>query len=355
MINTKLQSIIDTKSAIGNAIVNKGGTITGETPFFNYAAQIDGLATGATIDGYDESAFFLLKQATNAYGGQVREIGVNNGYVYVVGETNRTIKRYYENNLVFLDNSSSYGADIRAIAINNGFVYIAGNTASGVNRGISKFFESNLTLSSNSANFGGVINAIAINNGFIFATGNTSATIKKYYESNLVLAAESPVITAVRDIAINNGYVYTGANDVKRYHEGNLVLDINSANYGGILQSVEIHNGYVYLGGATSIDIKRYYESNLTYLDNTISIGGVLVLGIKGVNNSIYGVGSNGIFKFYESNLSLIKTDIYPTNAGLAFNNGFIYASYSQNTVKYNHNAGYTNISNTPYYLVPKE
>jgi hypothetical protein len=46
MINTKLQSIIDTKSAIGNAIVNKGGTITGETPFFNYAAQIDSIEVG---------------------------------------------------------------------------------------------------------------------------------------------------------------------------------------------------------------------------------------------------------------------------------------------------------------------
>jgi hypothetical protein len=48
MINTKLQNIIDTKSAIGNAIVNKGGTITSETPFYSYASEIDNITTGDT-------------------------------------------------------------------------------------------------------------------------------------------------------------------------------------------------------------------------------------------------------------------------------------------------------------------
>jgi len=51
MINAKLQNIIDTKSAIGNAIVNKGGTITGATPFYSYASQIDNISTGSVLTG----------------------------------------------------------------------------------------------------------------------------------------------------------------------------------------------------------------------------------------------------------------------------------------------------------------
>lgn len=51
MINAKLQNIIDTKSAIGNAIVNKGGTITESTPFYSYASEIDNISTGSVLTG----------------------------------------------------------------------------------------------------------------------------------------------------------------------------------------------------------------------------------------------------------------------------------------------------------------
>jgi hypothetical protein len=55
MINAKLQSIIDTKSAIGNAIVNKGGTVTGSTPFFNYASEINNISTGTPQTVFQDS------------------------------------------------------------------------------------------------------------------------------------------------------------------------------------------------------------------------------------------------------------------------------------------------------------
>jgi hypothetical protein len=55
MINAKLQSIIDTKSAIGNAIVNKGGTVTGATPFFNYASEINNISTGTPQTVFQDS------------------------------------------------------------------------------------------------------------------------------------------------------------------------------------------------------------------------------------------------------------------------------------------------------------
>jgi len=53
-INNKLQNIIDTKTAIGAAIVNKGGTIINSTPFYSYISEIDNLSGGGvSFPGYE--------------------------------------------------------------------------------------------------------------------------------------------------------------------------------------------------------------------------------------------------------------------------------------------------------------
>ena len=69
-IDNKLQTIIDIKEDIGDAINNKGGTITSSTPFAQYATQIDNLQIGGG-GGNGLEINELLQQYTVASGASI--------------------------------------------------------------------------------------------------------------------------------------------------------------------------------------------------------------------------------------------------------------------------------------------
>jgi hypothetical protein len=396
MINTKLQNIIDTKSAIGNAIVNKGGTITSETPFFNYAAQIDGISTGtpqtifqasdgskwaltnavnlvndagnvthdfnywqpannstsdpilnigtvganisgnirlvqvnqvnisqyvnivavdingAKYEGFNGFDFVTNPTPTNTatfnrwllnnsatgtvifanatfttgtyngpnvivneanmafinntanYGGIIRSVTTNNGFIYVGGQTNQTVKKFYESNLGFVGNTANYGGDIQSVTINNGFIYAGGQT----NQTVQKFHEGNLVFVGNTANYGGIIVSVTTNNGFIYAGGGTNQTVQKFHESNLVRVGNTADYGGIiNSVTTNNVFIYVGGDTnltVKKFHEGNLVFVGNTANYGGGIQSVTTNDGFIYVGGQTNQTVQKFEESAIT-------------------------------------------------------------------------------------------
>jgi hypothetical protein len=396
MINAKLQNIIDTKSAIGNAINNKGGSITVETPFYEYAPAIENISTGGgaystfvaqaqdnslytVYNGYDaitnptpttEIPFnvwllnnsatgdVILSNAKTIVGGTfngintvsnqsnlalsnrsaynlggfiwslasnngsifaasynltstanslIRKhfignlanettatvqspttIAVNNGFVYIGGETNLTIRRHHEGNLVFVNNSASYGGSIQNIVINNGFIYAGGGTT----RTIRKYHESNFAYVGETAGFGGDINGLAINNGFIYAGGATNRTLQKFYESNLAFV-------------------------------GNTVNDTGGTGF----RRIHIDNGFIYAGGFINID--KFHEDNLAIVGNTPSNGVFTIWGIDGLGNYIYGTTSNLVRKFYKSNLAFLANTAEHQTSGEARSmrvfNGFIY------------------------------
>jgi len=367
MINTKLQNIIDTKSAIGNAIVNKGGTITGATPFYNYAAQIDSISTG----GGAYSTFVAQDQDNAKY-------TVYNGYDSVTNPTpnlsnNFSFNQWLLNNsatgdvilsnvvvasggnyngpniirddtdIAFVSNSLSYGDTITTLSINNGFIY-----AGGLNIDIiSKFHESNLTRVGNSVTYPGNILTSAINDGFIYVGGQSGDDVEKFYESNLVrLSGSTSYNEAVHTIAINNGFVYAGGvplvgvnRGIAKYHEGNLVRVGNAGNYGGTIQSIAINDGFIYVGGTASNVVRKYNESDLELVGNTATYGAPIAS--IAIDNGIIYVGGNfvsgtnrGVTKFYESNLALVGANLNDSSTAnyggtinsVAINNGFIYA-----------------------------
>jgi hypothetical protein len=489
MINAKLQSIIDTKSAIGNAIVNKGGTITGETPFFNYAAQIDNISTGtpqtifAASDGSKwartnavnltnvsnnvTSDFNYWQPANNSTSDPILNIGTvganisgnirlvpvnqvniaqyvnlvatdNNGAKYVgyngidantnpTPTGNTTFNRWLLNNsatgtvifanatfvnggiyngpnaslniaeMSFVGNTASYGGQIRSIATNNGFIYVGGDTQTGVNRGVRQYHESNLVVSGNTVNFGGDIFSVTTNNGFVYAGGASdvtyaNGTVRKYHESNLVVLGNTVnYVGYVTTITINNGFIYAGGTSnrtvqkygesnltrvgntigyggeifsiatnngfvyavgelgsytngvIRKFHESNLVISANSSNLGGFSRSITINNGFVYVsaGNFSSTLVSKYHESNLVFVGNTALYGG----GIQTIttnNGFIYVGGSTNqrVQKFYESNLAFVgvSNNYNSFIAYLTTNNGFIYAGGDgeRNVKKYN-------------------
>jgi hypothetical protein len=388
MINAKLQSIIDTKSAIGNAIVNKGGTITGETPFFNYAAQIDGISTGTpqTIFAASDGSKWALTNAVNLVNSagnvtydfnrwqpannstsdpilNVGTVGANiSGNIRIVQVNQVNIAQY--GNIVAQDNNGAkyvgyngYDAISNPTPTGNTIFnrWLLNNSASGtivfanatiVNGGTfngpnSSSNESNLTRIGNTPSYGGDITTVAVNNGFIYAGGiGNTARIQKFNESNLTFVGNSVSYggdNQLRSLATNNGFIYAGGrfpNTLQKFGEANLVRVGNTASYGGAIQAIVTNNGFVYIGGEDDYTVKKYHESNLAFVGNSASYGGsIRAIAIN--NGFIYATGDFPftIRKYNESTLSFDSNSV-SYNAvvrSIAVNNGFIYIGGDRN------------------------
>jgi hypothetical protein len=198
MINAKLQSIIDTKSAIGNAIVNKGGTITGETPFFNYAAQIDSIEVGgASKILYTNGGTLIpagLSKTANADNLIEREYGhstqtINNNALFAGGEFNGSNRVSIYNIALTRTNGTDLSFAKRQVvsaSVNNNAIFFGGlavnyqaiNTVESFNSSLVKTVLTNSPtnfpyLSSgnlgNYALFGGGHNATGIGQTTVYA------------------------------------------------------------------------------------------------------------------------------------------------------------------------------------------
>jgi hypothetical protein len=386
MINTKLQSIIDTKSAIGNAIVNKGGTITSETPFFNYAAQIDGISTGGgaystwvaqaqdnslytVYNGYDATtnptpnlsnnfAFNRWLPNNSATG----DIVLSNVVLQVGGNFNGPNIVANEANMAFVNNTASYGGSIFSVTTNNGFIYAGGAGSGGNTRTVQKFHESNLAFVGNTSAYGSFILSITTNNGFIFVGGGDNQPVRKYREDNLAITANSSNYFYTTTLHTNNGFVYAGgygpsfgAGNLAKYHESNLTFVANSASYGGFINAITTNNGFVYVGGATSPTIKKYHESNLAFVSNSNGLGFIATLIVN--NNFIYALTSVDVKKFHESNFALVGNTVSYGNSTvqMTLNNGFIFVGgqpspgNNRGVAKY-HESNLVRVGNTANY-----
>jgi hypothetical protein len=340
MINTKLQNIIDTKSAIGNAINNKGGSITSETPFYEYAPAIENISTG----GGAYSTFVAQAQNNSKY-------TVYTGYHQIDNPTpnlsnNFAFNRWILNNsatgdvvlsnvltsqvatvpflnngvgineayIPFVNKTNVYGGSIQKIITNNGFIYalggvnrikkwnestlgFVGNTsinstsskmelkngfiyaAESTNRTIQKFNESTLTLAANSINTGSSVTQMTIdNNGDFLYVLAAPFTFAKYNTSTLSLVANSPALGgSITNMAYNNGFVYVATSSVlQKFYEGNLVRVDNAPSYNGAIRAVSFSNGFIYVGGATPQTVQKFHEGNLAFVGNTADYGGTI-------------------------------------------------------------------------------
>jgi len=386
MINTKLQNIIDTKAAIGNAINNKGGSITAETPFYEYAPAIENISSG----GGAYSTWVAQAQDNSKY-------TVYNGYDFLGNPTpnlsdNFDFNKWILNNsatgdIIFsnvtLENSGSYNGPntilneslmleqtnyvfnrggtlvaIQSIAINDSFVYVG--TEYNI---VTKLRENNLAFIGDTVNYGNHIYTVVTNNGFVYAGGNiltgTNRGITKYHENNLVLVSNTGNYGGdIRSIVINNGFIYVGgrvADVVRKYNESTLSLVGSTATTGGDVRTIAINNGFVYAGGGIgSNNVAKFHESNLAFVGNTAVYGGV-VYSIA-INNGFLYVGggtANVIRRYNESTLALVNSSAgYGGNINtITIDNGFIYAGGATNqTVQKFYESNFARISNTSNY-----
>ena len=404
MINAKLQNIIDTKSAIGNAIVNKGGTITGETPFFNYAAQIDGISTGTpqTIFAASDGSKWALTNAVNLVNDagnvtsdfnywqpannstsdpilNIGTVGANiSGNIQLVQVNQVNISQYvnivatdtdgakYEGfngfdqitnptptgNTTFnrwLLNNSATGTVIFAnTTIVNGGTFNGANSTSN---------EANLARIGNTASYGGDITSVTTNDGFIYAGGDSNQTVQKFGESNLTRVGNTASYGgSIRSVTTNDGFIYAGGITnltVQKFGESNLTRVGNTASYGGTIESITINNGFIFVGGNAE-KIKKYHESNLVFSSESDFYGGTIFhLAIN--DGYVYAAGGDArdIKKYHESNLVFVSNSISygGTIRSFSISNGFIYAGGDSNQrVKKFHESNLVFVNSTDSY-----
>jgi hypothetical protein len=357
MINAKLQNIIDTKSAIGNAIVNKGGTITGETPFFNYAAQIDGISTGGgaystyvvediygakytAFNGYDKlrnpnptDIWFNQWLLNNSASGDVVITNtIMSSFTYRGPNSTTNISQLP----AVSPNPTNYAPGIFTIHTNNNDLYIGGGNAT-VNpvRKVKIYDEfpqypeisAQFPIIVNSPNFGGIIFSITSNNNFVYVGGRGPSSgpgyISKYHDSNLVFVANTASYGGdVVNVAVNNGFVYAGGETtrtVRKYHESNLAYVGETASYGGQIRAIAINNGFLYVGGrgnATNGKIQKFYESNLARENNSAVYSGGFIESLLINNGYVYAGGygpsfaATNLSKYHDGNLAFVANSV---------------------------------------------
>jgi hypothetical protein len=392
MINAKLQNIIDTKSAIGNAIVNKGGTITSETPFFNYAAQIDGISTGTpqTIFAASDGSKWALSNAVNLVNdagnvtsdfnywqpannstsdpilnigtvganisGNIRIVQVNQvniaQYVNIVINDTTGAKYVGYNGYDFSTNPTPTGnTTFNRWLLNNSAsgtivfantTIVSGGTFNGPNSTVN---TSNLTIIANTAAFGNSVYSVFANNGRLFAGGEDNAvrSIVSYHESNLVQinTANAYGGFGLKNITFNNGVVFSGGgnfsyNPIRKHHESNLAFIAESSSVGIIIEGLVVKNNFVYLvSSGSNAKVQKFHEGNLVRVANGPYYGNTELYAIAVNNGFVYaGAGPNfPIKKYHEGNLVESTSSPIFGQFGRVFSlqisNGFVYAAGS--------------------------
>jgi hypothetical protein len=384
MINAKLQNIIDTKSAIGNAIVNKGGTITSETPFFNYAAQIDGISTGGgaystyvveDITGAKYTAFNGYDALANPNPTNIKfnQWLLNNSASGDVVITNTIMSPFIyrgPNSTINISSMPSLGGGPIGVAggtgaySNDGFIYL-GNP-------IRKYkvydeipsFTALFPLVATSSNYGGTVFSIVGNNGFIYAGGATNQRVQKFHELNLVFVNSSNTYGGtIQSLAINNGYIYASGDTnrtVQKFHESNLAFVGATASYGGDIKSIAINNGFLYVGGygeATNGKVQKFYESNLARENNSVVYSGGYILTLAINNGYVYvggfgpSFGATNLSKYHADNLAFVGNSVSYDSAieTIKVLDNFVYfAGRTPNTVYKSYESNLTFLANSP-------
>jgi hypothetical protein len=389
MINTKLQSIIDTKAAIGNAITNKGGTITTNTPFFNYAAQIDGISTGTpqtifeasdgskwaltnavnltNVSNNVTSDFNYWQPANNSTSDPILNIGTVgdniSGNIQLVPVNQVNIAQY--ENIVATDTDggkyvgyNGYDSQTNPTPTGNTTFnrWLLNNSATGTvifanatfttgtfNGPNTSINEASIPFVNNTINYGNTIFTTFVNNGFVYAGGGvltgTNRGVSKFYESNLVLVNNTVNFGgSIRALTTNNGFIYVGGQTnqtVQKYYESNLAFVGNTPSYGGNILGLTTNNGCIFASGVGNRHFSVYFESNLGLKGNT-SFFGSNIKSIK-VNNAFIYIGTNQygqIQKFHEGNFVFVaETELNFAQQSpiesVAINNGFVYAGFN--------------------------
>lgn len=214
----------------------------------------------------------------------------DNNFVYSVGRlrpaafqpTKATLRKYHKSNMGVILNNTTF--DANGFMLNrirntpqDDFVYITRN-----NNTLAKHHKENFAIFGEITGLTLVANhGFTLDDDYIYVALNSSSTnnrLRKYYKSNLALAAESAVYALNesnmgKDIQIKDNKIYSlGARRLTVFNQTDLTVlsdfNISPATTGtsraGLLH---IDDNLVYISSNTAVT--RYFTNNLTELDTT--------------------------------------------------------------------------------------
>ena len=200
-------------------------------------------------------------------------------YIYVgTGDgsaSDRDVYKFWKSNMSLADESAPYQGIIYDIQVNNDSVYIGGTSP----QEIWKIWKSNMSTHIETASLGYNILSLEINYNYVYA-GIDEPRIKVFNIDDLTDTTDSVETTSTkpRGMALDDTYVYIGGYPsmvAKKYWLSNLTLAATSSNYTANIQELDIDSDYVYICGNAQT-VKKLYKTNLTTVATSGSYGATL-------------------------------------------------------------------------------
>jgi hypothetical protein len=265
-----------------------------------------------------------------SYGGNINTLWGDDTYIYAVGATTQTVRKYLKSDLSYIGQTASYGGSIVAIWGDDTYVYAGGATTQTVR----KYLKSDLSYIGQTASYGGIINAIWGDDTHIYIGGGIpTRTIQKYLKSDLSYIGQTAGYGG--DIVAlwgDDTHVYAGGattQTVREYLKSDLSYIGQTASYGGTIWGVWGDDTHIYVGGETTQTVREYLKSDLSYIGQTASYGGS-IFALWGDDTHVYagGATTQTVRKYLKSDLSYIgQTANYGGNIGaLLGDNTHVYA-----------------------------
>jgi len=285
----------------------------------------------------------LISQTDN-YGGAINALAIDEEYLYVAGNYNQTVKRYWINNMTFKDETEFYQEflivenrdwGIQVLALDDDYVYAAGRTRRRVhssyiyNVNVSKYDKNTLELVGESERYGGVstdsvINALAIDDEYIYAGGQLfhygSEGIVQYWKSNMTeknnhtSSGSNGIINA---LVCDDTYVYA-AIQIGSYEGGIIKImksgmaEVDRIDVDFAVKDIVLDNNYIYIAGVNQI-VQRYCKDTLNYIDQTEPYGGTIYV-LAQDTNYLYAAGDTikTVRQYNKDDLSFVaETESY--------------------------------------------
>jgi hypothetical protein len=246
----------------------------------------------------------------------------------------------FDENFTFVKSSNdTFVPGFSTLVLDNDFVYFANGTGSGsprINR-LNKYDINNVQNLTVGSTRDGQFLTIDVDDAFVYAGGYTNLlSPNKFHKSNCVFTSSAPSGYGdwIMSLKVDDNFIYCVglvANNIRKYHKGNLVSIGTSGNYGGWLYAITLDNDYCYIGGnASPGDVKRYHKGNLGFAGNTNSFGG-RVTSIVVDNAFVYAASDSqptSIKKWHKGNLAFVgASSSIPQNLNnnLEVDDNFIY------------------------------
>lgn len=169
--------------------------------------------------------------------------------------------------------------------------------------------------------------------------------------------AESADYGGVINSVVNDDtYVYAGGDVTKtvvKYLKTDMSVVATSPDYGGIINVIREDGNYIYVGGQTTKKIRRYLKTDMSFIDESADFGGqILGIYIDGTYVYICGETNKKVRRLLKTDLSTVdeSADLGVTNYCIVGDSTHLYVSNNAYRIYKLNITTLANLGSTPSY-----